>query len=80
MRTGAFCVAEVWSMQDGERRRAQRAMREKGGPGTLLLQAMPFALPFPERLDRFRAWARAEKCVVCVVWCGVGGVEEDKTF
>lgn len=49
--------------QDGERRRAQRAVREQGALGKMLLQAMPFALPFPERLDLFRAWAKAEKCV-----------------
>lgn len=76
----AFCVAEVWNCPtDAETRRAQRAVQEQGPLGKLLLSALPFAVPFPERLDLFRAWAAAEKCVgtgcvnsfICVVvpWC-----------
>ena len=31
--------------------------------GKLLLQAMPYALPFQQRLGLFRRWIEAEKCV-----------------
>lgn len=58
----AFCVAEVWGVSsDAESRRAQRAVREQGPLGKLLLQVMPFAVPFPERLDLFRSWVAGEK-------------------
>lgn len=61
----AFCVAEVWGLPtDAETRRAQRAVLEQGHLGKLLLSALPFAVPFPERLQLFKAWAAAEKCVV----------------
>jgi len=68
----AFCVAEVWGLpSEAESRRAQRAVREQAALGKLLLQAMPFAVPFPERLDLFRSWAKSEKCV----WGQCGGTE-----
>ncbi len=57
----AFCAAHVFELD----RIARRPLRptELTPLEKLVLQAMPFVVPFSDRLALFRAWVQAEKCL-----------------
>jgi hypothetical protein len=57
----AFCVAEVWELEEGQSRRVRKAIQDQTVLGKLLLQTIPFIVPFSERHALFRQWVATEK-------------------
>lgn len=56
-----FCCIDVWLVEDTEDRRVRREIESQTPLGLLLLNLMPFVIPFHERMRIFERWLAAEK-------------------